>query len=509
MLTFTIAMFILLLQFLWKYIDDLVGKGFAWNVIAELLFYASATFVPLALPLGILFASIMTLGKFGETSELVAIKSAGISFQRFIKPLIIFSAVLSLAAFYFSNNVLPVANLKMLSLLYDIRTQKPAVDIREGIFYSEIDNFVIKIGSKDKDGITIRDITIYDHTSRGGNTNVTYAKRGEMKITPDKRYLIFQLYEGYNYYENIRNNDDLYRRPLQTTRFKSRYQRIDLSEFSFEKTNEEAFKDHYRMLNLKQLSQAQDSMLAQMDMRYRDYSSYMEGGLRYISILDSNRRFQKGDSIPIYLKAPPADTTANLTTINTGSDSLSSHLIIGIHADSGQYSGYHYLEYLLPSATVQQQNHMLDNAVNLARNFKNQAAYVKNDLEGKVKLINRHRIEWHRKFTLSIACIILFFIGAPLGSIIRRGGLGMPTLVSTLLFVFYHVISIIGEKASREDVLDPAFGMWIASLFFLPAGIILTYKASTEASFLSEDAWSRLSYRIRNFIRLQWTRRKS
>ena len=194
-MTFFIALFIILMQFLWKYVDDLVGKGLEWHVILQLLFYASATFVPLALPLAILLSSLMTFGNMGEHFELVALKSSGISLQKFMRPLIIMVVVICLLAFFFSNYILPIANLKMGSLLYDVREQKPALNIKEGVFYKGIENYVIKVGKKDSDGEGIHQIMIYDHSQRMGNINLTYAESGRMKTTDDKKYLVFTLYK--------------------------------------------------------------------------------------------------------------------------------------------------------------------------------------------------------------------------------------------------------------------------------------------------------------------------
>ncbi|HCT70285.1 MAG TPA: permease, partial [Bacteroidales bacterium] len=259
-LTFFIALFILVMQFLWKYIDHLVGKGLQWQVIGELLFYASTTFVPLALPLAILLSSLMTFGNLGERYELVAIKSAGISLRTVMKPLVVLSVLISIFAFVFSNNVLPVTNLKFKSILYDVRQQKLALNIRESIFYNGIEGYTMRIGKKDKDGVTIRDIMIYDHTSRMGNSTVTRAEWGRMEQSADGATLDLTLYNGYNYDEKTDRRNEK-NRPFQRTYFAEQYRRFDLSDFKMMRTNEELFRNHYQMLNLKQLTQAEDSLL--------------------------------------------------------------------------------------------------------------------------------------------------------------------------------------------------------------------------------------------------------
>jgi len=218
-LTFFVALFILLMQFLWKYIDDLVGKGLEWYVVGELMFYASATFVPMALPLAVLLSSLMTFGNLGERYELVAMKAAGISVWKVMRPLVIFSIVLSIAAFMFSEYALPVANLKFRSLLYDVRQQKLAFNINEGVFYSGIDNYIIRIGEKDRDGRTIYDVKIYDHTDRFGNIKVTTAKSGYMELSPDQRSIVFTLFDGYNYTDIVNTRNYRENRPFDRSKF--------------------------------------------------------------------------------------------------------------------------------------------------------------------------------------------------------------------------------------------------------------------------------------------------
>jgi lipopolysaccharide export system permease protein len=267
LVTFFISLFILLMQFMWVYIDDLVGKGLEWYVIGELLFWASFTFVPLALPLAILLSSLMTFGNLGEHYELVAMKSAGISLRSIMKPLVILSISISVFAFYFSNNVLPVANLKFKSLLYDIRKKKLAVNIKEGIFYNDMEDYVIRVGKKGKDGNTIYRVMIYNHTEGRGNTDVTVADSGLMESTPDGRYLIFTLYSGYNYQEKTGQKDSKRLNPFQRTYFRVEQRKFDLSEFELNRTNEDLFKNNYQMLNIRQLDYFIDSIDASINTR--------------------------------------------------------------------------------------------------------------------------------------------------------------------------------------------------------------------------------------------------
>ncbi len=453
-MTFFIALFILLMQFLWKYIDDLVGKGFEWYIIAKLLFYASSTFIPLALPLAVLLSSIMTLGNLGEHYELVSIKSAGMSLQKFMRPLVIIAVLISLTAFYFSNNVLPVANLKMKSLLYDVRKQKPSLNIEEGIFYYGIEDKVIKIGKKEKDGKTIHDIIIYDHEDRSRNTTVTVAEWGKMEAAKDQMYLIFSLYNGCNYETKLDSKNASQTRPFQRTYFKKEVLRFDLSGFQLERTKEELFKSHYKMLNIEQLEYYIDSL--QNVYKERREKLYM----------DMLKRFK-------FLSRVDSSKSNILDTI----EPLDANFINNVK-------------------NKRTKSYVIKEALKRARSNKDKVYYASKDFSSRDEYIRKYRIEWHRKFTLSIACLILFFIGAPLGAIIRKGGFGLPIVMSIIFFVIYHVVSMTSEKAAREGAIDPYFGMWIASIVYLPLGVFLSYKATTDSSLFDIAVYNKYISKI-------------
>jgi lipopolysaccharide export system permease protein len=452
-MTFFIALFILLMQFLWKYVDDLVGKGLEWYVIAELLFYASSTFVPLALPLAILLSSLMTFGNLGEHYELVAIKAAGISLRKIMMPLVVLSLIISLIAFYFSNNILPIANLKFYSILYDVREQKLALNIKEGLFYDGIDGYVIRVGKKENDGKTIRNIKIYDHSKRQGNTNLTIAEWGIMELTADKKYMLLTLYNGYNYQERTDQRNYNKNRQFQRTRFQEEFRRFDLSAFAMNRTNEDFFKKQYQMLNLKQLDHVQDSMQKRITKREDEISRVLVGVYFYFTNIDSTRQ-------------PAWDTARPLK------------------AD--------FISNFNPS----QQRAILDEAISTATANRERIKSNFNDVDQVSRVKRKYDIEVQRKFTLSLACFILFFVGAPLGAIIRKGGFGLPVVFSVLFFVIYHVLSMTGEKFSKEGVLPASQGMWIASLIFLPIGIFLTLKATTDSPLLDADNWRKLFRRL-------------
>lgn len=443
MLTFFISLFVLVMQFLWKYIDDLVGKGLEWNVVGELIFYTSITLVPLALPLAILVSSIMTFGNLAEHFEIVATKAAGVSLQKTMRPLLIVAFGISAFAFLFSNYVLPVANLKMGSLLYDVRQQKPALYIREGVFYNGIDGYSIRIGRKEPDGKILRDIMIYDHTNISGNRKVITAKSGEMKMSDDERYMLLTLLDGNSYEEGSRNRDGRESFPLTRTQFESETIRFDLSTFKLSRTNEDLFKDNWQMLNFKQLTKAIDSLEKKFIIRKAEI---VKDKSIFLPFLNDSLAFKT----PVEKKSLDSSVSKIISVQNT---------------------------------TV------YDNAIMSARNARIYIDNNKEELDAKKRTITRFSIEWHRKFTLSIACYILFLIGAPFGAIVRKGGLGLPIVVSILFFLLFHVISITGEKFAKEDIISPAYGMWIAPMVLFPVGIILVYKATHDSVLFDTDAY--------------------
>ncbi|MCF8302705.1 MAG: LptF/LptG family permease [Bacteroidales bacterium] len=451
-LTFFIALFILLMQFLWKYVDDLVGKGLEWYVIMELLFYASSTFVPMALPLAILLASLMTMGNLGERYELAAMKAAGVSLLRTMRPLIVASILISVAAFYFSNNVLPVANLKFQSLLYDVRKQKLALNIKEGIYYNGIDGFTIRLGKKEANGNRVKDVMIYDHTDKKGNTTVTIADSGRMALTPNQQELIFTLYSGQTYDEEMDRHNRT-KRPFQRMEFREQFRRFDLSGFELNRTNEELFRNNYQMLNLEQLEESRDSI---RKIRQKKMDHFKESLIKNYYFLT---RMDTLDSYP--------DTVSNFN-----------------------------MDFIM-NFRESNQNRIIDRSLGASRNIKNNIHYNLEYFKRREELLRKHRVEWHRKFTLSFACFVLFFIGAPLGAIIRKGGLGLPLIISILFFVLWHVTSMSGEKAIRAGAMEPVTGMWLSSAILLPLGILITIKATTDSPLLDLEAYGKTYNKIK------------
>lgn len=463
------------MQFLWKYIDDLVGKGLEWNIIAQLLFYASLTFVPMALPLAILLSSLMTFGNLGEHYELVAMKASGISVWAVMRPLIILSICISGIAFYFSNNMLPIANLKFHTILFDVRQQKLAFDIKEGVFYNGIENYVIRIAEKDKDGKTIYGVQIYDHSDKMGNIKVTTAKWGVMELSPDQKNIIFTLYDGYSYTDIVDTRNYRITNPFERTEFQQQRIKFDLSEFGLNRSEDDAFKSHYTMLNINQLNYYIDSLNVFFDKKQDIFNNNFNKRLQNLSTIDTikAKRLGKVNANQVVDKKP-------VTVID-------SSLILTWP--------------LIENFNKTDKASIIDYALNSVKTSKENALWNHKDLYKQQENIRKHQLVWHKKFTLSIACLILFFIGAPMGAIIRKGGLGFPVVISVFFFVIYHITSIMGEKAAKVGDIDLSLGVWLSSLVLFPVGLFLTFKATTDAPLLDGESWIKAFKKI--FLKLK------
>ena len=464
-MTFFIVVFVLLMQFLWRYVGDLVGKGLELKVLGEMLFYASFGVLPYAFPLAMLLASIMTFGSLGENYELVAMKSAGISLFRIMKPLIFIAAFVAYVAFYFSNSILPRTNLKFTTLMVSVKQQRPELVLQEGVFTSEIDGYSIKIGSKDKKTNVLYDLLIYDHTQNKPNESVTVADSGYLKITEDKKYMVLNLYNGINYSEEQRDRNEVEKRPFRRDKFDEQTIRVRVNNFDFNRREEGIYKNMYRMLNIKQLNLMTDTLNQNYYNQLRDY-------LMQIDINPAITRHMNDytilvDSLKIKSDIKP-DSVFNFDGYFNGIDKW-------VKAEIAMA------------------------ALDRARNNMQNVNLHQGQLTDRKRTINKYEMERHRKFTLSIAVFIFFFVGAPLGAIIRKGGLGMPVVVSILLFIAYYIVSMTGEKSAREDVWQMFTGMWFSTLVFFPIGAWLSYKAGTDSSVMSAETYTKLLNKIATF----------
>lgn len=441
LLTFSIAMFVLILQFLWQKMESLIGKGLDTMFIIEMLAYASATLVPMALPLAILLASIMTMGNLGEKYELVAMKAAGISLWRILSPLIVFAFFMSVVAFFFSNNVMPKAEEELKLMVYEMKSKKPAINIKPNEFYYDIENYVIRIGESDKKTGLMKDILIYDHSDNLGNNKVIKSDSGVMKSIDNGNTLLFELYDGENFQEDLKG-EDFIKRPLTRIDFKKEVLRFDVSDFSLQEADSDRYKNSYKVMNIARLSKAIDS-------------------LEVAIVNDKN----------FVLKTMKTDFYADRQSVKSSN-----------HKDF--YNDYDTL-------STEKKLNVDEYALNKISNLKLRYQNVQDNFKDDTEYLNRHKIEYHRKFALSLACVILFFIGAPLGAIIKKGGLGMPIVVSVISFIIYYVLGEMGNMLARSGTIAPWFGMWISSIVFLPIGIFLTIKATSDAKILSAEEWKR------------------
>jgi len=451
--TLLMSLFVLLMQFLWVYLDDLVGKGLEMRIIVEFLIYTLAMLMPMALPLSMLLASIMTFGDMGENNELLAMKAAGISLFRIMKPVIVLSILLSFGAFQFSNRVIPVAYKKLMALMYSIRQTRPEIVIKEGVFSNDIDNFSIKVGRKTKDGSMLYDIMIYDHQHDVGNETVTVADSGTMKITTDKRYMILNLYSGETHAEIQSTNREAAGYPTRMDKFKNQTIYSKLQGMELERKDESIFRNQNRALNNRQLEYYSDSIATQVEMSNTEQSLTLNYLQPITMALNSMARKD--------MAKPPT---------------------IRLHK-------YVDIDSVMRGNIVPIRSQMLSVAI---ANARRNLGFLKQADEmnvANVRMLNRFDTEWHKKYTYSIACLIFFFIGAPLGAIIRKGGLGMPLVVSVVLFIFYWILSTTGEKYVKEATSGIWFGVWFSTFIFLPAGIFLTYKAVTDSTVLNIDSY--------------------
>lgn len=529
--TFFISVFVLLMQFLWKYIDELVGKGLDFSVIAELMFHASVTLVPMALPLAILLASIMTFGNLGEKFELTAIKASGISLQRVMKPLVVLTLLISVGAFYVANSVIPYANLKMSALLWSIKTQRPELNIKPNVFNNDIENYSIRISHKNPVTNMMYDFVVYDHSPSspgdyggGDNRSVIIADSGSMKMTENNRYMIVTLYNGVRYEEEKEKVPQNY--PHRKDEFDMQTMIFDLSGLDFNRTDENLFKNNYQMKNITELDNSTDSLQFIFDKRASDMfenlstSYYMKQASRpehdYAIKVRANRVY----------KAPINNLSLNDMSINDVDERILQldtsfrredsiiRLQIAAHTDSVYNELYAIapaelqvvmdLDSVVESLNRDERLRVMDETKRMVNETNGKINDRNEDFTNRLKTIAKYRNAWHQKFTLSLACILFFFVGAPLGAIIRKGGFGLPIVVSVLVFIIYYLISTAGMKMARDGLWESWQGMWLSTLVILPFGVFLTYKATVDAPLFESDFWKNLFSPI-----AKWFKRKS
>jgi lipopolysaccharide export system permease protein len=469
-MTFFICLFIVLMQFLWRYIDDLVGKGLTIDVIGELFFYAALTMVPMALPLAILLASLMIFGNLGERFELTAMKASGISLIKVMSPLIVLISFVAVGAFFFQNNVLPIAQTKMWTLLYSMRQKSPELEIPEGVFYSQIPGYNFYVEKKDRESGALYNMMIYDVSRGFDNARVILADSGHLKTADDKVHLFLQLYSG-EQFENLRENQGGMNRGHQP------YRREDFTlkelllafDANFNRMDESGMRNQYVGKNMAELQATIDSVGHRVDSIGAIYAKEFQS-MPHVRIPDYVERKVDGKTVrepqPIVAMNQPMDIDSVFYKEN-------------------------------PSRTRSYLTMALNRANGIRQDYEFKSIIMDEDRE----TIRRHGIEMHKKFTLSFACLVFFFIGAPLGAIIRKGGLGTPLVISVFLFIFYYIIDNTGYKFARDGVLPVWEGVWLSSFVLLPLGVFLTYKAMNDSAVLNIDAYKNFFRRLRGLQR--------
>lgn len=460
------------MQFLWKYVEDMVGKGLGLNVIGEMFFYAALNLITLALPLAILLASLMVFGNMGENLELLAIKSAGIPLLTTMKPLIILIAFISVGAFFFQNNAIPKIQTKFYSLLISIREASPELDIPEGIFYKEIDGYNLYVGNKDRDTGMLYDVLIYDVASGFNNMAVIVCDSARMDMTEDKTMLIFTMYNGQqfqNFTEGSSTSSNAEFVPYARENFETKSMMISY-DANFNRMGEDVIEgnsnSNYVSKNLLQLGVSIDSMSMILDSVNQVDRKLMKS-YSHLSFRNSYP-VEKKDSFIIAARTAPVEAPRQDT--------------------------------LLQSMELSKRSSVLQSAFQKAENNSNEFMFRSMNKTATRKTINRHWVEWHRKFTIPFTCLIFFFIGAPLGSIVRKGGLGTPIVISVILFIIYYIMDNVGYKMTRDGVWAHWFGMWFSSIILLPIGVFLTHKAMNDSVIMNPDTYTRF-FRQLFFVR--------
>lgn len=447
--TFFICLFIFMMQFLWRYVDELVGKGLEMSVLAQFFFYSALTLVPVSLPLAVLLASLITFGNFGERYELLAMKAAGISLLKIMRPLIVFVCGVVGVSFYFQNVVGPIATAKLGTLVLSMKQKSPELDIPEGVFYSEIQDYNLKVARKDRKTGMLYDVLIYDLKEGFDKARVIYADSGRLEMTADKQHLWLHLYSG-DLFENLKAQSMKSQNvPYRRESFREKHTLIEFDS-DFNMADESIMSNSSGAKDMKMLQTSIDSMRVVGD---------SIGRLYYREMADGNFRAPYGLSKEDTVKIRKAD-------------------LLAYNVDS-----------LYQMASLSQKQKVISSAVSRAEGTSSDLTFKSYTMERNDYSIRKHRTEWHKKITISLSCLLFFFIGAPLGGIIRKGGLGMPVIVSVLVFIIYYIIDNTGYKMARDGKWIVWMGMWTSSAVLAPLGFFLTYKSNKDSVVLNADAY--------------------
>lgn len=529
-MTFLVVVFILLTQHMLKYFDDIIGKDLGWDVLSQLLFYFAIFMTPVAMPLAVLLSSLITFGNLGEHFELTAIKSAGISLLRTIRPIFFFVVVLTGVAFYINNNLVPTAALEAYSLLYDIKQKKPALDLREGAFYNGLPDISIKVNKKFPDGITLKDIIVYDHRKNDGNKEVTVADSGRMSTILNERYLKFELFNGYNYSEGASSEREMtgQKNTKSETLTRSKFYKTqvvyDLSSFQLSRTDKKWFETNRIMRNLAELDMDIDSInreVLQQELNHYLYkptyfSYYNKDSVTMPAYLrefkrerDSLSRIKympqerlEEERAAVQASRPAVDPIMKAQRSSPANRPMPQTLAGTIHEPAVPDSARS-----MPDPRAKQRRDsvfaakvdsvlaltadrgIVQSATNMARQVKSQVLNSNTAIENYRREKVVFEIQWHKIIANSFMCIAMFLIGAPLGAIIKRGGLGVPFMISILFFIVYYVLTMQGEKLAKQGLISPMAGIWAADAILLVIGFIFLRQARADARLFDADAY--------------------
>jgi lipopolysaccharide export system permease protein len=523
--SFTIAMFVLVMQVLWLYIDDIAGKGLGFFLVIELLAYKCVGLIPMALPLGILIASVMVLGGLAERYELSSFKSAGVSLVRVMRPIIIFGAFTVFFSFFCSNNVIPVANLKFGSRMYDIQRQKPSLRLDAGIFNDDFDGYAIHIGSKSSDGRTIEDVLIYDHTDAArGRLSQILAEQGEMYSIEDGRYFVMNLREGHQYIETepeLGSAGKSY--PYVRTNFDTWTKVFDLSEFQLNRTNEELFKSNRTMMTTGQLGEAVDSLGAQILEREKGFGNQLSGYFHYLEVDSTFLKPRPEDELVPSAEQPPATVNPTVAVAPDSAAAVARDTLVAAARDTSAASTVkprplltseiaiseykprkvasppikvfegnpvaQVVEKPLPEYSTfaelfkkNERRSLLTKAKPSARSIHAHAESAASSLYRLRESRIKHIYELHTKYSMALVCFIFVFIGAPMGAIVRKGGFGYPILISIIFFMLFIVLTIFCRKIAETSAVPAAMAAWIPCAVLFPIGLFLSVKAMKDSA---------------------------
>ena len=456
--TFFIVIFILMMNFVWRYIDDLVGKGLDAAVIIELIMYATVNMIQMGLPLAVLLATIMTMGNLGENYELLAMKSAGMSLLKIVRPLVFVVLLISVGSFFIINNLAPYSNKKMFSIIHDIQRQNQALEFQDGLFFNGIDNMSIRVERQNPETKLLTGVLIYDNRSSGGNMTTTIADSGYIRLSDDKRYLLVTLFNG-STYEHTRSSQWYTKSTLRRHTFERQDGQIPMTGFDFERSDENLFSGSSQTLNINELQHNIDSL--EMAVNKTTTTAY-----------NPLLRDQ------IFIKDPDAISPPD-----------------SIYVDRSEKKYAKLLLDSVPLLTTRQKQKMYSNARQSAISARNSFSFDESTSKEALNQLYRNKNEWHRKWALPVSIFIFFLVGAPLGAIIRKGGLGTPIVISVIFFVIYYIISMTGEKMAKEGTWSSLLGMWISSIVLFPLAVYLTNKATNDSALLDFD-WYLGKYRL-------------